>query len=224
MLREISLFIIVSLACAISILPLLSMISTPIRHYGMTGPYLLRKDVSIFRGVVISKGSQVSISIKIEMEGYFHLRKSLQLTRAYLFVIPEEDYYKKMHTLETLFMNLSKEEILDFIKKISVHQTKVVKKGARAIEASTSAINLQTPLVLVLYLEGDLLPLVTSPYGFHCRYTIKPRLNTDWNQVLRALDVGIIGLVLFVIGDLRREDSWLRRLKRYTRGKKSHSP
>ncbi len=224
MLREIGLFIIVSLACAISIFPLLSMISTPIRHYGMTGPYLLRKDVSIFRGVVISKGSQVSISIKIEMEGHFHLRKSPQLTRAYLFVIPEEDYYKKMHTLEALFMNLSKEEILDFIKKISVHQTKVVKKGVRAIEASTSAINLQTPLVLVLYLEGDLLPLVTSPYGFYCRYTIKPRLNTDWNQVLRALDVGIIGLVLFVIGDLRREDSWLRRLKRYTRGKKSHSP
>jgi len=228
MLREIGLFIIVSMLLATLVL-----VHLPTRFLFAQetvcgeGFTINKGDLGIVEGAFISRNMRVKLLLEIRVNGFY----SNNISDAYLFAIPEKIY--RSH-LEKTLPYLEKEEVLHLLKNNAVGFAKVRKLPFDRLESDTINLVLEDPLILILYIEGNTTPVAPPPStppvmpvpppGIHYCFIVGTKIVIQNEQLIRATDIAVIGLAIFIVGDLRSEDSWLKKLKSYARKIKPGKP
>jgi len=231
MLREFGLFVIISLLFASLTLFHLPFL-TPHQTTCAYGFSIVKGDWGLSEAILLRRNLNVEISADIKMTAY----NVPQVDQAILFVIPEKEYLRK----EKIIYNLEREEVLKLLKKISIRAEPARRTAPQSLEVVIQDLALEESLILIAYLEGDFssTPGVSQnitpapppsvppppPLYFNACFNIKAKVKIGGEQLARVIDVAVIGLALFVLGDLRSEDSWLRRLKRYSSVVKPSKP
>ncbi len=228
MLREIGLFVIISMLLATLVLTHLParflFAQETVCGEGFT---ISREDLGIVEGALISRNMRVKLLLEIRVDGFY----SNNISDAYLFAIPEKTYRSR---LEKTLPYLEKEEVLNLLKDNAAGFAKVRKLPFDRLESDTIDLVLEDPLILILYIEGNTTPaapppstppaMPVPPPGIHYCFVVGTKIVVENEQLVRAADIAVIGLAIFIAGDLRSENSWLKKLKSYARKVKSDKP
>ncbi len=228
MLREVGLFIIVSMLLTTLVLLYLPtkflFAQETVCGEGFT---MSREDLGITEGALVSRNMRVKLLLEIRVNGFY----SNNMSDAYLFAIPEKIY---KGSLEKTLPYLEKEEVLRLLKDNAVGFAKVRKLSFDRLESDTINLVLEDPLILLLYIEGNTTQTVSPPStpptmpvpppGIHYCFVVGTKIVIENEQLIRAADIAVIGLAIFIAGDLRSEDSWLKKLKSYARKIKPGEP
>ena len=217
MLREIGLFIIIALFSTSAVLLYLPKIN-PFSTSCSMDWIRLEESWILVEGVIVTNDLKLDITIDAKM--WFNIHGgNVSVEKVYIYIIPEEAYKKKYKLLKTL----DKNEVKRTLESIAIKYAEMEREYLSSWQTEVSDIRLETPLVFTAFIEGDFKNCLnqsgtSSPVPPAIFFTpdfcvsVKAKANIGLAQLSRMLDIAVIGTIAFIIGDLKSENSWLRKL------------